>query len=160
MKNHIIRGLEIMIGEVENRPTGFPLQPTILKIILDLYKSGKNEIVAREISKKLKDSGTRYPSICGTMVKITKRGLANLAGNNKADLKLIFKRRILITGGAGFIGSNLCEEFLSKGDEVICLDNFSTGFRHNIDAFLNNPNFKLIEGDIRSLETCRESVKM
>lgn len=67
--------------------------------------------------------------------------------------------KVLVTGGAGFIGSNLCEEFLNIGDEVICLDNFSTGFRHNIEPFLSNPNFRLIEGDIRNLETCRESVK-
>lgn len=64
------------------------------------------------------------------------------------------KIRILITGGAGFIGSNLCEYFLSKGYSVTCLDDFSTGFRHNIEAFLKNTEFELIEGDIRNLETC------
>jgi UDP-N-acetylglucosamine/UDP-N-acetylgalactosamine 4-epimerase len=68
------------------------------------------------------------------------------------------KTAILITGGAGFIGTNLCEYFLSKGYYVICLDNFSTGFRHNITDFLNNGNFKLIEGDIRNLEQCRDAV--
>lgn len=68
------------------------------------------------------------------------------------------KTAVLITGGAGFIGTNLCEYFLSKGYYVICLDNFSTGFRHNITDFLNNDNFKLIEGDIRSMETCRDAV--
>jgi UDP-N-acetylglucosamine 4-epimerase len=61
---------------------------------------------------------------------------------------------ILITGGAGFIGSNLCEYFLLKNHKVICLDNFSTGFRHNIEEMLSNPNFKLIEGDIRDYNTC------
>lgn len=68
------------------------------------------------------------------------------------------KTAILITGGAGFIGTNLCEHFLAKGYYVICLDNFATGFRHNITDFLNHENFKLIEGDIRNLEQCRESV--
>lgn len=68
------------------------------------------------------------------------------------------KTAILITGGAGFIGTNLCEYFLSKGYYVICLDNFSTGFRHNITNFLNDGNFKLIEGDIRNLDLCRDAV--
>lgn len=66
-------------------------------------------------------------------------------------------RKILITGGAGFIGSNLCDHFISKGFQVVCLDNFSTGFRHNIGHLLSNPHFFLIEGDIRNLETCRKS---
>jgi UDP-N-acetylglucosamine/UDP-N-acetylgalactosamine 4-epimerase len=66
---------------------------------------------------------------------------------------------ILITGGAGFIGSNLCEFFLSEGYKVICLDNFATGHRYNLDGFINNDNFRLIEGDIRDLKTCHESVK-
>jgi UDP-N-acetylglucosamine/UDP-N-acetylgalactosamine 4-epimerase len=69
------------------------------------------------------------------------------------------KTAILITGGAGFIGTNLCEHFLSKGYFVICLDNFSTGFRHNVTDFLNNENFRLIEGDIRNLEQCRGAVE-
>lgn len=64
---------------------------------------------------------------------------------------------ILITGGAGFIGSNLCEYFLAKGHTVRCLDNFSTGFRHNIAAFENHPAFELIEGDIRDLDTSRKA---
>lgn len=65
--------------------------------------------------------------------------------------------KILITGGAGFIGSNLCDHFISKGYKVTCLDNFSTGFRHNIEHLLEHPNFQLIEGDIRDLETCKKS---
>lgn len=68
-------------------------------------------------------------------------------------------RTILVTGGAGFIGSNLCEALLENGDKVICLDNFSTGFRHNIEPFLENPNFTLIEGDIRDLQTCKNAVE-
>lgn len=65
---------------------------------------------------------------------------------------------ILITGGAGFIGSNLCEYFLGKGHRVVCLDNFATGHRHNLDAFTANPNFTLIEGDIRNLADCQKAV--
>jgi UDP-N-acetylglucosamine 4-epimerase len=69
------------------------------------------------------------------------------------------KQSILITGGAGFIGSNLCEHFLSKEYHVVCLDNFSTGHRHNVKPFLDNPNFTLIEGDIRDFSICQEAVK-
>ncbi|SDM17405.1 SDR family oxidoreductase [Pedobacter antarcticus] len=61
---------------------------------------------------------------------------------------------ILITGGAGFIGSNLCEYFLNKNYHIRVLDNFSTGHRHNIDSFLTRDDFELIEGDIRSLDDC------
>jgi UDP-N-acetylglucosamine 4-epimerase len=66
---------------------------------------------------------------------------------------------ILITGGAGFIGSNLCEYFLEKGYDVVCLDNFSTGHKHNIEAFLQNKNFRFIEGDIRDFSSCQDAVK-
>ncbi len=65
---------------------------------------------------------------------------------------------VLVTGGAGFIGSNLCEMLLEKAYRVVCLDNFATGHRSNIEAFLSNPHFSLIEGDIRSLDTCRLAV--
>ena len=66
--------------------------------------------------------------------------------------------KILVTGGAGFIGSNLCEILLRMGNQVVCLDNFSTGKRENIEPFLNHPNFKLIEGDIRNLDDCQQAV--
>ncbi len=63
-------------------------------------------------------------------------------------------KKILITGGAGFIGSNLCEALLGMGNKVICLDNFSTGNRNNILKLLDENNFTLIEGDIRNIEDC------
>ncbi|MDX6190137.1 SDR family oxidoreductase [Flavobacterium sp. Fl-318] len=66
--------------------------------------------------------------------------------------------KILITGGAGFIGSNLCEHFLKLGHKVVCLDNFATGHRHNLKDCMENPNFKLIEGDIRTMADCVAAV--
>jgi UDP-N-acetylglucosamine 4-epimerase len=63
-------------------------------------------------------------------------------------------KKILVTGGSGFIGSNLCEALLEKKNVVICLDNFATGKRGNLTQLLKNPNFTLIEGDIRNLEDC------
>lgn len=66
-------------------------------------------------------------------------------------------KTLLVTGGAGFIGSNLCEYFLEKGNKVICLDNFSTGHKHNIAHLIENPNFTLIEGDIRNSEDCNKA---
>ncbi|EKB60704.1 SDR family oxidoreductase [Bergeyella zoohelcum] len=66
-------------------------------------------------------------------------------------------KKILVTGGAGFIGSNLSEKLLELGAMVTVLDNFATGHRHNVEAFLSNENFTLIEGDIRDLETCRKA---
>jgi len=67
--------------------------------------------------------------------------------------------KILITGGAGFIGSNLTEYFLGKGYQVVVLDNFATGHRHNIEQHTSSPNFKLIEGDIRNHEDCQKAVE-
>lgn len=66
--------------------------------------------------------------------------------------------RILITGGAGFIGANLSEYFLEKGYEVVCLDNFATGHRHNLKKCLESLNFTLIEGDIRNFSDCQKAV--
>ena len=68
-------------------------------------------------------------------------------------------KKILITGGAGFIGSNLCEFMLKQGSKVICLDNLSTGNIKNIESFLNHRNFKFTNGDIRNLNDCIESAK-
>lgn len=68
------------------------------------------------------------------------------------------RKKILVTGGAGFIGSNTCENLLSEGHSVVCLDNFITGRRSNIEKMLEHPSFKLIEGDIRSLNDCKNAV--
>ena len=68
-------------------------------------------------------------------------------------------KKILITGGAGFIGSNLCESLLHLNNEVVCLDNFTTGKRENLTSFLKNPNFTLMEGDIRNLQDCMLATK-
>ena len=69
----------------------------------------------------------------------------------------INNKKILVTGGAGFIGSNLCEALLEKQNTVVCLDNFATAKRENIAGFLNNSNFTLIEGDIRNIEDCQKA---
>ncbi|MFO8088906.1 MAG: SDR family oxidoreductase [Desulfatiglandaceae bacterium] len=66
-------------------------------------------------------------------------------------------KRILVTGGAGFIGSNLCEALLAKGARVVCLDNFSTGYPKNILEFTAKPAFKLIVGDIRNPADCEKA---
>ena len=71
----------------------------------------------------------------------------------------ISNKKIVVTGGAGFIGSNLCEVLLEKGNSVVCLDNFSTGNRDNISSFIDNPNFTLIEGDIRNLAACLQATE-
>ena len=58
------------------------------------------------------------------------------------------KKRILVTGGAGFLGSHLCEKLIDKGNEVICLDNYYTGSKNNISHLLSNENFELLRHDI------------
>ena len=68
-------------------------------------------------------------------------------------------KSILVTGGGGFIGSNLCEALLEKGNKVICLDNFATGKRENLENFIEDANFTLIEGDIRKLDDCLKATK-
>jgi len=69
-------------------------------------------------------------------------------------LENIIGEKVLVTGGAGFIGSNLCETLLNNGNKVICLDNFLTGKRKNISEFLENKNFELFEADIRNIDDC------
>ncbi|MBS2212243.1 SDR family oxidoreductase [Carboxylicivirga mesophila] len=68
-------------------------------------------------------------------------------------------KKVLVTGGAGFIGSNLCEKLLNQNNQVICLDNFATGKRSNLNQMINNNQFKLIEGDIRNIDDCRRAVE-
>lgn len=65
----------------------------------------------------------------------------------------------LVTGGAGFIGSNLCEAILKMGYKVRCLDNLSTGKQENVDLFLSSPNYTFIKGDITDLDVCMEACK-
>ena len=61
---------------------------------------------------------------------------------------------VLVTGGAGFIGSNLCEAILKLGHRVRCLDDLSTGKRENVELFLDNPRYSFVHGDIKDYETC------
>ena len=70
---------------------------------------------------------------------------------------IIANKKVLVTGGAGFIGANLCEALLERQNKVVCLDNFATGKRENITGLLKNSNFTLIEGDIRNLEDCQKA---
>lgn len=78
---------------------------------------------------------------------------------NKEQLKTLTDKKVLITGGAGFIGSNLCETLINNNIQVVCLDNFATGHKKNIAPFMTNKNFHLIEGDIRNLSDCHKACK-
>ena len=59
-----------------------------------------------------------------------------------------FKKQVLVTGGAGFLGSHLCERLLAQGDHVVCLDNFFTGTRANVAHLLQDPNFEILRHDV------------
>lgn len=71
-----------------------------------------------------------------------------------SNLKFSEKSTFLVTGGAGFIGSNLCEAILKMGYKVRCLDDLSTGKQANVDIFLDNSNYTFIKGDIKDFDTC------
>jgi len=73
--------------------------------------------------------------------------------------RVLRNRSVLVTGGAGFIGSNLIESLLAYRNKVVCLDNFATGKRENLKGFIDNPDFRLIEGDIRNYNDCINAVK-
>src|SRR5690554_3378196 len=75
----------------------------------------------------------------------------------KLNLEFSPKFKILVTGAAGFIGSNLCEFLIKNGNKVVGLDNFSTGKRSNIENLLKNNRFQFIEGDIRNLNDCNSA---
>jgi UDP-N-acetylglucosamine 4-epimerase len=62
-----------------------------------------------------------------------------------------------VTGGAGFIGSNLCEVLLERGHKVYCLDDLSQGKQENVDLFAGNPDYIFIQGDIRNFDTCMKA---
>ena len=74
-----------------------------------------------------------------------------------SDVKFPEGSLFLVTGGAGFIGSNLCEAILNMGYKVRCLDDLSTGKQANVDLFLDNPNYEFIKGDIKDLDTCMKA---
>ena len=73
------------------------------------------------------------------------------------DINFPIGSKFLVTGSAGFIGSNLVEAILELGYKVRGLDNFSTGKKENVEEFLNHPNYEFLEGDIRDLETCMKA---
>lgn len=75
------------------------------------------------------------------------------------QFELLRSSKILVTGGAGFIGSNLCETLIDLGAEVICLDNFATGKKDNLKEIISHSDFTLIEGDIRNFEDCKNAVE-
>ena len=97
--------------------------------------------------------------ICGTGIE--RRTALHAQKGNMGYKDLVFDEGsiFLVTGGAGFIGSNLCEAILNMGYTVRCLDNLSTGKYENIEPFTHLDKFTFIKGDIRDLDTCLEATK-
>ena len=77
---------------------------------------------------------------------------------NQTSTGIIQNKKILVTGGAGFIGSNICDALVKQNNDVVCLDNFITGKKENICHLLDYNNFTLIEGDIRNINDCKKAV--
>lgn len=73
------------------------------------------------------------------------------------EIKFPSDTLFLVTGAAGFVGSNLCEAILNMGYKVRALDDLSTGKQENVDMFLGNPNYEFIKGDIKDLDTCMKA---
>ena len=78
---------------------------------------------------------------------------SNLFGSHDSTIsaalaRLVPNMRVLVTGGAGFLGSHLCDRLIGQGDDVICMDNLFTGRKSNITHLLSNPNFELVRHDV------------
>ncbi|HXK81434.1 MAG TPA: SDR family oxidoreductase [Bacteroidales bacterium] len=72
---------------------------------------------------------------------------------------ILTNKRVLVTGGAGFIGSNIIDKLIKQDNEIVCVDNLATGKIENISEYLKLNNFEFVEGDIRDFETCKKAVK-
>ncbi len=103
-------------------------------------------------------NATNFHLLRGGVPRFTRGGVVKIIYKMTSQRKII-NAKVLVTGGAGFIGSNLVDCLLEQNNKVICLDNFSTGKRENLELTLQNPNFTLIEGDIRNYNDCQKAVE-